>query len=287
MVPSLFLKLVVAIAACVAPASGQLFSQLRGGFPHVIRLPQGGQRLRLPQSQVLRLPEGIREAMMCCKAMTAECLACAAGQDLPDFCESAGGRVPGCREVMKKAREAKRDRAIDGVLTRVIEKAARATGGGQAEALADKYLADHPGVARHNLANLTGEAFAEFEQLKQHATAPTKQEIERPHHRPTAAPPAHGTHHRPPLSSSLDEDDDDEDDEEEPAFRSKGHGPWAQSFANPWFIAGGALLVTAISSGIAMGALCHARLNRSSREPLLSTLLHEMEPRGGAAPVAD
>lgn len=227
----------------------------------------------------------LRGALMCCKAMTAECLSCATGQDAVRFCsDMRHARIPGCGEVLNKAVEQKQNHIVDGLLNKFVEKAAQVVGGVDAKAKMDNYLERNPDVARKNLANLSSEAFDTLAGLKHSLFEPkttdtptmeqeTTDDVSTSDHAPLRlvddAPKNHqsgAAHGSLPDESAI--------------------GTALSSFGNPWLIAGVALLVTAISTGVAFGALCHARLNRTAREPLLSTLLTDVEvgrrPTGGS-----
>jgi len=242
-------------------------------FPR--HLPEG-----MPESHIrFRFPDQVRDVVMCCKALTAECLACATNQDVTQFCaDQRRARIPGCQRVLDTAIESSREQALDGMFDKVVEKAAEMAGGGGAEQIADNYLETHPGMARKNLVNLTGEAFDALSSIKNsllhrkgEAAVPTRK---RPH-----------SSHTMDESEDMDELQDEIQDElqneleEDEGIPSMNLGP----IFNPFFLALSALLITAISTGVAVGALCHARIQTRAREPLLSTLLQGVEPQAHEA----
>jgi len=155
----LMARLLFTMLACVGLGTANGFPDLRR-WPPVVRVPQEIQRIpvQLPEQPVrlpeaaresvhLSLPDLVRNAVMCCKDMTAECMACATNQDLSHFC-SEHSRIPGCERILEKAKE----KALDGVVNTAVEKMAEQVGGVKAEQIVDRYLERNPDVARKNLA---------------------------------------------------------------------------------------------------------------------------------------
>lgn len=195
--------------------------------------------------------------------MTAKCLACSKQQDVAQFCaDTRHVRIHGCDEALKKAVQAKGEQALNGAFHEVVEKATKGIGRDEPEEVADHFLESHPGEAQKNLARLTSHAFNTLSSLKQLFPA-----------RPETPPPIEALPGAEPtplddVKPVINQDSSIKEDQREAMLLA----------ATPWIIATGAMLVTTICSGIAVGALCHARLQRHAREPLLSTLLQDVEP---------
>jgi len=212
-----------------------------------------------------RVSEQVHDALRCCRAFSADCLACAANQDVTSFCaERRNLRISGCDAKLQAARVVSRDNSLDDVFSGLASTASHVNDG-NAASLADEYLDKHPAVARTSVADMSSAAFNTMSLLKSW------------------------------LMSDLEEDDTvdahqmDSSDvsaltglvtaepEQSATYHAHVRASEAISIQNPWVIIVCALLLIAVSSGIAVGALVHARLQAPAREPLLSTLLQNAE----------
>lgn len=271
----------IALVACLDVASAGAFpGQFLRGLPRV----QLSSRVHdlsahahaLPKH--LSLPDTLRNAVMCCKDMTAECIACATNQDLSQFCIEHT-RMPGCESILDKVKENSRAQGLDGVLNRAVETVVERVGGVKAEELVDEYLEKNPTVARTSLANLTSKGFDTVSHMKKslkhrsdhHVAAEVRKSWGRPF-------TERGQPKELVSETSFHDDNDDEAATDE--FPNE-----LFSFTNPWVIAVCALVVTAVTTGIAVGALCHARIQNRAREPLLSTLLQTVDSRAASGNV--
>lgn len=142
-----------------------------------------------------------------------------------------------------------------------LEKAVRAVGGGQeAEQLVDgldDYLETHPAAVN----NMTHQALDGLSSMFKHKSKTTLTTQAPAAPSTTAAQPAVAT---APASAPGTVLESLLTDERMDKFRS---------VQNPWFITGFAAMVASICMGIAMGALCQARLfyrGNQAREPLLA-----------------
>jgi len=280
-------------------------SMLRGRWPPMPQIKE--LPVQLPEAPVnipagvhdstmhLSLPDIVRAAVSCCTEINVECMACATSQDVVTFC-SEHTRVPGCDEILRSAQESPQEKALDGIVNKAVERVAQTVGGVKAEQLMDEYLESHPDAARKNLANLTHEAIDTVSSLKTSLLRPKEvdeaegepAEINRQRQDGLSSKAGTDSYafEGPPITESEDEDEDIAKlgEDEDADVKESELGTF--SLKNPWVVAGAAVLATAVSTGIAVGALCHARLQPRAREPLLSTLLQEVEnqtPAGRAA----
>lgn len=285
------MRVVIAFFACVNPVVVQAFpgSMLNGRWPPM-RVPAQIQQFPSHLAKAseasaghspirLSLPDIVRNAVLCCKDMTAECMACATNQDLSHFCKEHA-HIPGCQTLIDRARE----RAVDGVVNKAVEKMAEKVGGVKAEQLVDQYLERNPDAARQNLANLTSEALDTVSSLKKSMLQPREIDQTVPKKRVKASKGVTKVR-KTRVGAPKDEDPVDDEDSvlADNEAEDVGFAPENDAFSfknvqrNPWVIAICSLLVTAVSTGIALGALCHARIGSHAREPLLSTHLQDIE----------
>jgi len=214
----------------------------------ILKQPQPLHELKRPMLQHL---DRVR---MCCEAMTAQCIACAKGLQVEDLCQRAP-HIPGCQGVMAPAGVP--TMATLGTpslpLKEMVKEAVKAAGGSMdAAELAgnvEQYAEAHPEALERAKNKVKGLSKMLSRRHKGHR-------VQADSAAPVAPWPAvDGFVAVPPMQVAV----------EEPDLGSR----W---FENPWIIAGMATATAALCTGIAVGVLCFARIQRVqiAREPLLA-----------------
>jgi len=203
---------------------------------------------RRPPLEEMKRPilQHLDRARVCCKAMSAQCIACSKGMRTEDLCQRVP-HLPGCsakgmapKDLIKEAvmvAEGKRD------ATQVVEDL-------------EQFVDKHPGAverATTNALNGLSKIFSRShkDETVQATAAPAG-----------SLPAAVGQVGPAPIRSgpALFEP---------PVWAERGQrSRWVES---PWVVAGITAATAAVCMGIAMGALCFAKINRVqiAREPLL------------------
>jgi len=213
----------------------------------ILKHPQPLQELKRPMLQHL---DRVR---MCCEAMTAQCIACAKGLQVEDLCQRAP-HIPGCHGLMvPPGIPAMAKPGTPSLpLNEMVKEAVKAAGGSSdaAEFAGDveQYAEAHPEAlenAKNKVKGLSKMLSHRHNSQRVHAKAAPAAPL----------PTVDGSMAVPPMSVAL----------EEPDLGSR----W---FENPWIIAGMATAAAALCTGIAVGVLCLAQIQRVqiAREPLLA-----------------
>jgi len=190
---------------------------------------------------------------MCCEAMTAQCIACAKGMQVEDLCQRAP-HIPGCHGLMVPpgiptiAKLGTPSLALNEMVKEAVKAAGGSSDAAELAGDVEQYAEAHPEAlenAKNKVKGLSKMLSHRHKTHRVHAKAAPVAPL----------PTVDGSVAVPPMSVALDVLD----------LGSR----W---FENPWIIAGMATAATALSTGIAVGVLCFARIQRVqiAREPLLA-----------------
>mmetsp|Transcript_129220 Transcript_129220/g.258019 ORF Transcript_129220/g.258019 Transcript_129220/m.258019 type:complete len:271 (-) Transcript_129220:273-1085(-) len=176
----------------------------------------------------------------CCRATTAQCIACTKGIQMEDLCR----RVPHLRGCIGHPN----DRLDNPMLKDMLKEAMFAAGGRKDAALlvegVEQYVDKHPGA----LKNATNTALTSISKIfSRSRKGQTAQAASQTAGTPMEPLPA--TAESMAISSAPD-----------------------HLAVNPWMVAGITTLIAAVCAGVSVGALCYARVQRvqMAREPLLA-----------------
>mmetsp|Transcript_65877 Transcript_65877/g.129854 ORF Transcript_65877/g.129854 Transcript_65877/m.129854 type:complete len:285 (+) Transcript_65877:88-942(+) len=203
--------------------------------------------------------EHLHQARACCEAMTAQCIACSKGMRTEDLCRRTPF-LPGCNGHGNGPRPGIAPPGIPAMATQEMPplplkdmlKEAVIAAGGKSDAArlvedVGQYVDRHPGA----LENATKTALKGLSTVFSRSHA---DKVQAATAAPVALPAVDGSVAVPPVPAV-----------EEPAFDRR----WIE---NPWIIAGIATATASACTGIAVGVLCFARIQRVrvAREPLLA-----------------
>jgi len=216
--------------------------------------------------------EHLGRAKACCKAMTAQCIACSKGMRTQDLCRQIP-RLPGCSGHMNGPHHVPAIEmsppGIPAMATpdmKDLLKDAVIAAGGKSDAVrlvedVEQYVEKHPG----SLESATNNALKGLSKMFSHSHK--DQKVQAPAALVDLLPAVDGSVAIPAVPEVV----------EQPAFGRR----WVE---NPWVIAGITTATAAVCMGVAMGVLCFARIQRvqMAREPLLSREAPRRLPAGGS-----